>query len=967
MPSHLFGLTILPAVEPPSRQRRSAGHVGQILGFLALVCMCAPIAQAQSPGVVRGRVTNTEGQAPIVGASVDLGGGQFRVLTGESGSFEVPRVPPGTYVLRVRYLGMRPETRTVAVTAGATVSVDIQMTAQPAMLEQVFVTGTAGGAREREIGNSIARINRADATDLPVNTETMLQAQAPGISVMQNSSQIGGSAEIRLRGVVSASMSNQPLVFIDGVRVRSEPYPNPSVVGARSNNENQSPLNDISPDDIDHVEIIRGAAASTLYGTEAAAGVIQIFTKHGQAGRTVWTAETQQGFEQEQPFGTPAVPYFYLDPWLKNGGQHQYTLSVQGGAQQLRYFASYSAENGSGVLPDESLKRNTARGNMSFSPTKSLVFDWNSSYTDSHISNVAGGVNPSGFITEVMRQTQNHLGSADPAVESELLNQEFLSGIDRLISGLTTTYTPMPNWSTRLELGYDWATNLLTQLQPFGFINTPTGYLSLRNFQATQRTADLSSTLHFTTGKFSHQLSVGGQFTGDKEMTMVGTSTNFAGPGAPTLSSGSIQSNSEVAQEVITGGVFAQDIVGFRDRLFVTLGMRIDGSSAFGSGFGLQRYPKVSASYVISDESFWHRGWGDLKLRGALGEAGRAPGAFDAVRTWTPVRWGSEAAYLPANVGDADLGPERSLETELGFDWSVVDHRVTVNFTAYHGKTEDALIPVPSIPSTGFQNSQLRNVGTIQNRGTELAVNWEAIRTPGWGWSIGTNVATNESKVLSLGGAPAVNEGNNGYLIEGEPLFVLRGVKLMNPNAIADPVLDSNYVFGPNNPTLIVGLNTSVTLPGHIRLSAVAEYQHGAYETDGATDDAASKNIRSWPTCVAYDAMVTAGTQDQATARQRLDCNSAFYQPGLFIQSADFAKLRSVSAQIPVPVRRFGLSSAALTLSLHNWFRWVNSDFPLFDPETMGASSPATQTVRATGVGVLPPPRTFTASLRVVF
>jgi TonB-dependent starch-binding outer membrane protein SusC len=928
----------------------------------------ASIAHAQGVGTITGRVSTEETLRPISAAQVFLVGSQIGSLTNNDGRFQLLNVPAGEYQLRVERIGMRPAVQPVTVQAGATVTVDVSMREQALVLDQVIVTGTAGGARQREVGNAINVISRANAPDVPVSMETMLQAQAPGMTVLQGSGQIGGAAQIRLRGNVSATMSNQPLIYVDGVRIRSEPYPNPSRVGRRSNNENHSPLNDINPADIDRIEIIKGAAASTLYGTEAAAGVIQIFTKRGASGQARWTADVQQGFQRLQPFAPEPTPYFHLDPWLKQGWQQQYNLSVQGGGEALSYFVSGSVEDREGVLPNESLDRKSVRGNFSFSPMRGLNLLVTNFISTSEISNVAGGVNPSGFIMAVMRQKANHLSSADPDDISKLLDQEFLSNIDRMNGGITATYSPTTFWSHRLTIGYDRADNLIKRLRPYGFVLEPRGDLNLREFSTTQATVDYSTTVDFPiTPALSTSLSVGGQFVNAGEHTIDGFSLNFPGPTNPTLSTGSITSVSEERLRVLTGGYFAQNLLRFHDRLFLTTGLRIDGSSAFGSGFGLQAYPKVSASYVVHEESFWNDRWGELKLRFAYGTAGRAPGAFDALRTWNPVGWGTFAAYVPQNLGNPDLGPERTLETEFGFDSSILGGRVLIDFTHFRGRTTNALFPVRSIPSTGFQTSQLKNVGELQNQGIELAVNWQVLNGERFNWSLGTNVATNHSKVLSLGEATPLSLGNFGWLIEGEPLMVIRGVKLLNPDEIADPRLELDHIFGPNTPTRIVGLHSSLQLPGQITLSARGEYQGGHYMWDGSTEDAASRAITSWPTCIAANELRSAGRGNELTAKDRLRCDSRLYRAGTHIQRADFFKVRDITARFGVPFRIPGASSAFVTLSASNWIRWVNEDFPIFEPEVMGASEPGIQRVRALGMGVTPPPATFMGSLRLVF
>jgi outer membrane receptor protein involved in Fe transport len=201
-------------------------------------------------------------------------------------------------------------------------------------------------------------------------------------------------------------------------------------------------------------------------------------------------------------------------------------------------------------------------------------------------------------------------------------------------------------------------------------------------------------------------------------------------------------------------------MVGWRDRLFITAGVRGDRYSAFGSNLGLQTYPKISASYVISDETFWPKSAGSLKLRAAYGEAGRAPGAFDALRTYTPVGWGGQPAFRTNSVGNPDLGPERSRETEFGFDAVTLGDRLNLNASFYHTITTDALLPVSQIPSLGFLASQLQNVGKLKKQGLELEAFGDIVRSERLTWNTGLTVALNKSEVVSLGGAPAFMLGS---------------------------------------------------------------------------------------------------------------------------------------------------------------------------------------------------------------
>ena len=161
---------------------------------------------------------------------------------------------------------------------------------------------------------------------------------------------------------------------------------------------------------------------------------------------------------------------------------------------------------------------------------------------------------------------------------------------------------------------------------------------------------------------------------------------------------------------MINAGLFAQQMLGWRDMLFVTAGVRVDGNSAFGKSFGLQTYPKVSVSYVISDETFWPPKLIEtFKLRGAIGESGKAPGAFDATRTWNPIAAeGGLSGFTPGQLGNPNLGPERTRETEVGFDAGLFNGRLGLVFTYFKQRTSDAIINVAYPPSQGFSDQSAR-------------------------------------------------------------------------------------------------------------------------------------------------------------------------------------------------------------------------------------------------------------------
>jgi hypothetical protein len=444
---------------------------------------------------------------------------------------------------------------------------------------------------------------------------------------------------------------------------------------------------------------------------------------------------------------------------------------------------------------------------------------------------------------------------------------------------------------------------------------------------------------------------------------------DFPAPGQATVSSAAKTFGYEDKQRVINAGFFLQELLGYKDRYFLTLGLRMDGNSAFGENLGLEAYPKASFSYVMSDEDFWNDSWGQLKLRAAWGQSGRAPGAFDAVRTWDPVGWGNAPAFNPGNLGNPDLGPERTSELEFGFEGSFLNNRFDVNLTYYNQKTTDALFEVTQAPSEGFGGSQLANIGELKNTGFEVSANGMLLNREDWGWDLGATVATNDSEVLDLGGAPDFSLGNRGFIVEGQPVPVVRGLCVTNPNEIADPVIESNCNYGPNVPTLIVGVTTTVRLPYRLMLSARGEYQGGHYAYNVNDGEAFTRGIR-WPNCFNVLPDIDAGDLSDVNAIERARCISSFANRDFAIYPQDFFKLREVTLSAPVPFGIPGAADAQVILSARNTFRWYKAKYNFADPESTGnfgfndtGMSGAVQTVG----GGIPTPAFYTLSIRVSF
>jgi outer membrane receptor protein involved in Fe transport len=984
--------------------------------LLTVLLLTASGLSAQQNGRIVGRVTNTESGGPISEAQVFIPGTGIGGLTRQNGTFVILEAPVGTHELRVERIGLSPVTQQVTVVAGQAVEVNFTMATQALGLDEIVVTGTAGASRRREVGNSIAQLNVADLKTKSSQSTELLQAAAPGIQVTQDAGKLGGGFSIKLRGNKSVSMTNQPIIYIDGIRMQSKPFPRGSAAAAASSANGggiqANPLNSINPDDIERIEVIKGSAATTLYGTEASAGVIQIFTKRGASGAPVWNLEaTQTGARSVKlgPSGTDAThsdfSYHRMDPYLRTAHIGNYSGSVRGGGQALQYFTSGQYESGIGILPSDSIAKYSFRGNFTFTPATNLNLQWNSGYTNTGQRNTPQGGNASGITHNAYRGYGNYFNTEDPEVIWQLFDQEYRQTIERYTSGATVTYSPLASLTNRFTVGYDFSQQRLRGLRPFGFIFYTQGSIFNDTWENRLLTFDYVGSYSFDViSNMRSTFSWGGQASGEDEQDLVGYSENFPGAAQPTLSSGAQNFQVEERRsKVWNAGFFFQNVFDISNRYFITLGFRVDGNSAFGSGFGLQLYPKASGSWVISDEGFWPEGLGSMKIRTAYGQSGRAPGAFDAVRTWESGPWAGLPSLLPGNLGSPDLGPEVTGEFEAGFDGSWFEDRLAAGFTYFNQTTHDALFSVAQVPSNGFTRNQRLNVGTLNNDGIELSLNGVPFRTADWEVGMGLDITTNHSKVVDLGGIAPFST-NGGWIEEGGPVPSIRTRWVRNGEkpvtgaliqctaaaAVADPGLpciDNNHIYGESNPTLTLGPNMTLRAPLGITLSARGEFRGGFYTTQSNfTEGGVSRGawmVQCWPYYTnPYDGPIYGYKQPTDVARETgkvfnlnlkpdtparyvAMCTPTTSHAGYSTQKGDYFKLRSVSLQLPMDfVFPDRINNTALTLSLGNAWRWLNDEWEVGDPE-MGTSVDG---IVAGGASSSPPPTySFSASLRLQF
>ncbi len=952
------------AASRPARWSRHAWPGWTLIGTVLALGVLAPPAAAQT-GTILGRVTNAATAQPLSGAEIRLvGSGNIGTVSQNDGRFELINVPAGTQQVQVRIVGFRPATATVTVTSGGETRLPFELKSEVLALEEMVVTGLPMAARKRELGTSVGQISLAEVEARPTpSVEALLQASGPGVQSFQHEGQVGSSGLLQLRGIKSVSQGNEPLVYVDGVRMATARTPAAAAFDGRNTRVSSFSWNDIDPDNIERVEIIKGAAATSLYGTQASAGVIQIFTKRGTTGQPQWSFDVSQG-SNFWPTVSSTIRLdstsLDVDKIRRSGYVQRYNGSVRGGVGGLNYFISGSAGDENGIVDTQGSKNWSATGNFGMQLLGGLDIQLTNSFTHRRTREIPDGNNRYGYMLNVLRVGKGYkAGSRD---QSWVLEQEYYNTLNNFRSGVELAYTG-PQIRQKLSFGLHHLESTNSGLQPFGWFLNPQGTISERFLENHLITTEYSGTWERSLFEGVRSgFSWGGQLYDEQRHTLDANGQAFPGPGDFTVSSASQRSSDETRIRQVNAGFFLQEVLGVKDRLFLTGGVRFDGSSTFGENYGFQVYPKFSLSYVPSDATYWPAFWSTFRLRGAVGKAGKAPGAFDAVRTWNAISAkGGQPGITPGNLGNPDLGPEKTLEIEGGFDSDMFEGRLAVEFTYYHATTSAALFNVVSVPSQGFLSSQLQNVGKLTSQGIEVSAHVVPVDTRLVNWTIGSGFTTTHSKVVDMGGAAPFSTGNLAYIRQGYAPPAFFGRVVTNPDELADPVFQADSFLGNVLPTLTVNPNTSISV-GALTLSAVGELVKGGHVVNSV---AWLNTVREvWPGCYAAQAEFKANGKDALTASQRAMCLSQFIGADQFVESWDFFKMRSLTASLHIPNRWLPgwVRSGTLSVAGQNLFKIT--DYTGLDPESHEGGGDVTY---REDYYTIPPMRSLLAKLAFTF
>lgn len=776
-----------------------------------LICMSL---SAFSQTSISGTILD-QNNDPVIGASVIAKGTTIGTITDLDGSFTLDQVGPGSEI-EVSYLGYR--TQTISVDSDNTVF-DIILSEDINQLDEVVITGLATTVKRKNLANSVARIDANELTGVvPQSTlDGALYGKFKGAEIRANSGAPGGGLSFRLRGTTSINGSSQPLIIVDGIYMDNSSIPAglnvvsaASSGGSTSNQDNPSNrLADLNPDDIESVEILKGASAAAIYGSRASGGVVIISTKRGQNGKTRVNVSQSIGqtsqlnklgvrdWNEERVLGSNfagdienfraavangTVQNYEDLLYGNNGSLYNTNLSIAGGNENTKFYIGGSFKDEEGIVNNTGYKKASARINIDqkisevFDAQVTTNYVW-SSADRGFFNNDNSGTTMGISFTSTPAWAQllpNEAGvyPSNPFGTSNFLETAALvrnnEGVNRFMGGGTLTAKIFQNENSSLKASFRGGVDFYNLNTEAIFPNTlqfqrdgaGLNGVSVQGFTKNLNTNLAAFLVHnyYTDSGIGLTTSAGlTQENFDRNTilgeasSLIGSQTNLDQAGNRNVTQGRL-----IQQDK---GFFVQEEINFKDQIIATIGIRGDKSSNNSDVNQLYYYPKANIAVNLSEFDFWNADnpISQLKLRAAYGESGnfaRFGSKFTTLNS--TIVDGQAGVFTPSLLGNSAVGPERQKEFEIGADFEI-NSKYSFDITYYVKSVEDLLLNASVPTSSGF-SSQVTNAAKLQNKGFEIGLNLGLINTSNLDWNSRFSFWTNDAEVTELL-VPAFTQG----------------------------------------------------------------------------------------------------------------------------------------------------------------------------------------------------------------
>ncbi|WP_259204554.1 SusC/RagA family TonB-linked outer membrane protein [Salinibacter ruber] len=789
-----------------------------LLSFV-LLSMCGVSSAIAQTGTVTGVVTETSSGDALPGANVVIVDSQRGTSTDADGAFRIPGLEPGTYQVRASFVGFRSRTQEVDVEPNETLELNFILSPDAMAMDEMVVVGY--GTQERsDLTGSISSVPTEDLAETPIESaQEAIQGRVSGVTVTQNTGSPGSGFSIRIRGTGTTGNSN-PLYVVDGV-----PVSDPTETGAGG-------ISFLNPNDIESIDILKGASAAAIYGAQAANGAVIITTKSGSAGERSVSFSAYTGIQQtprtidmlegpeyaalrneaninagQAPTFTSPSAYLgpegstdYQDLVFERGITQNYSLAVSGGTEDLTYRISGGYFEEGGIIDKSSLERLNARVNTEFEVNDLLTVGENLTFERRTRSTISESDNVRNLLIQTLQvdptvpardsagnfTAQPRTNANNPLAALDFRNNEYNE--NRLVGNVFAELSFLPSLRVRSQLGFDLRNGNTYAFTPEYDISP-----SFRNVSpSTTQYSDFQSsliwdnTLTFDKAFGSHDVeAVGGTTIETNYYRFINATTQgqpgndpslrYLGAGPEVVNIGGSLAESNLLS------FFGRLNYNFSDRYLLTAVARYDGSSRFGANNRFAFFPSVSAAWRISEEPFFpdNELVTNLKLRAGWGQNGNQrigdyPFAATIAGNQDYVLNGQLApGSAPLQSPNPNVKWEETTQTDIGLDAALFGDRLNLSAGFYNKVTSDLLVYLPPIPTSGLVSASPENAGEIRNRGWEFSADYSVTPAEDLTVRVGGNLTTLSNEVVSLAQSTdfVINSGNyrNGSITRTEP------------------------------------------------------------------------------------------------------------------------------------------------------------------------------------------------------
>ncbi len=951
---------------------------------------------------ISGQVIDNETAEPLPDILVKIKGSTMTTRTTLDGRYLIDAVPPGTYTLQVVREGYRPLESGVSVGIN---ELSFKLYEDVIRAEEIVVTGLATRNKKAQSEVAISRLNAGEslAANNVGTTAQLLNGKISGVQMRRVSGNVGSGYRFHMRAGGGINGDGQPLIYLDGVRMDNSEVP-----GFETGGQGLNLLADLNPEDIENIEVLKGAAAASSYGANGANGVLLITTKPRRYARA-GSNKIRLDYKFLAGLNTKTSAYDEAqllsaadaNALFRTGQIMQHSLSASGESDFVRYFTALSSRIEEGILNSNRMNRKNIRANLDVLSGQKISFRMNSSYT---INTLERPLNDNAVFGNLFNTTAAPASySVVQGERSTIENINDENDGNRFLGSFSAHFRPVDFFAGNIVVGVDDNDIRHEQVYPASATYTDSifanGIRNLSNRNNRQFTAHINGRLtSYSAEALSLSLVAGVELLDRRETLSTPQSSNIV---TPLIRSGQVSDQhsglNEIRLHSRQAGVFAEGNLAYRRRYSVSLKVRRDYASEIGRDSDSVFYPGLSMAWRLNEYAWLPRVFSLLKFRGAYGEAGNLPNRLDKFRIIYGSQFGANAeGSLPTAIGNTRIEPERVKELEVGVDTELF-HNLAVEMSWYRQKSEDSILNVQNAPSTGLTSSAApANVGSMKAWGFETLIfarPWHS-QNLNASFTLINNWQTNE--VISIGNAePLFDRFGLNVITEGLPKHEffstpVLGARFNDNGTYAGPITGAKRVaFGNPIPGYTGSLSLHMKIKKNLTIYLLADWATARKMWNGGKSvslpagnnpeynmlatqlglagssqfEGIAANVKS----VDGVGELTPGTiQYIAAARAfarldpRFDAN--------FIEDADFLKLRQVAVSYNLKnlfSRLFPAHSprldVAVTLSAMNLFTTSNYSGP--DPEVNWSGTRGLE--RGQDFFTLQNPRTFNLAFRI--